>query len=104
MKAVSGRTRIIRRPAGSCIDGQRRRPAGDRTEFDRKPDIPCCNVLVLKAGDGDRTRDVQGRKYFSVMPELLSVSKARLIFMTFRERVRCAPLASLGKWTPSENR
>jgi hypothetical protein len=26
------------------------------------------------------------------------VAKARLIFTTFRERVRCAPLASLGSW------
>ena len=40
----------------------------------------------------------------SPLPVIASVAKAGLIFMTFRERVRCAPLASLGKWTQIDNK
>ena len=42
--------------------------------------------------------DFSTGRSISPLPVIASVAKARLIFMTFRERVRCAPLASLGNW------
>jgi hypothetical protein len=48
--------------------------------------------------------DFSTGRSISPLPVIASVAKARLIFMTFRERVRCAPLASLGNWTAIENK
>ena len=42
--------------------------------------------------------DFSTGRSISPLPVMASVAKARLIFMTFRERVPGAPLASLGSW------
>ena len=54
---------FLRRPAGSRIYTSSGEVDLKQTEFVWKRNIWLgCNVLVLKAGDRDRTRDVQGRK------------------------------------------
>jgi hypothetical protein len=48
--------------------------------------------------------DFSTGRSISPLPVIASLANARLIFMTFRERVRGAPLASLGNWRSIENK